>query len=231
MSNERSIEDLVAAYAVDAVSIDERAEVEEALRLDPGLTRQLEEHRQVAAALAASTLPSHLPEPPAELWTRIRQSLPENEVMQVTKLEPRRTWISRAVAGLAIAAAVAIGVVFSQAVLESDPSIDQAAAAARDASTSELVTLEGDITAQVVLSADGVGYIFAGDLPPLPSDRTYQLWAIVDDQVISAGILGNRPGTAPFNVDAQLSGLALTEEDAGGVISSSNDAVALWVQG
>ena len=64
-----------------------------------------------------------------------------------------------------------------------------------------VVALSGEVNAEVVLGRDGVGYLVSGDLPPLSSESTYQLWAIVDDRVISAGVLGGAPTVAPFNVD------------------------------
>ncbi len=66
-------------------------------------------------------------------------------------------------------------------------------------------------------------------MPQLAEDRTYQLWAIVDDRVISAGVMGSDPGVSPFQVVGSLAGLALTEEIAGGVVTSQEQPVALWL--
>jgi hypothetical protein len=41
----------------------------------------------------------------------------------------------------------------------------------------------------------------------LGPDRTYQLWGVIGDQVISLGVLGARPGVEPFTVDGDLTAL------------------------
>ncbi len=89
--------------------------------------------------------------------------------------------------------------------------------------------MTGEVTAEVVLGEDGTGYLVPGDLPALSDDSTYQLWAIVDERVISAGVLGADPGIAPFHLDtgAPVNGFALTVEVAGGVVSSDQAAVSV----
>ncbi|MBT8215807.1 MAG: anti-sigma factor, partial [Acidimicrobiia bacterium] len=82
----------------------------------------------------------------------------------------------------------------------------------------------------IVLMPDGTGYLAEHSLQPLPADRTYQLWAIIDGKVISAGILGPNPGVVPFHIDPEgFEGFAITEEVVGGVESSQNDPVVAWV--
>ena len=76
---------------------------------------------------------------------------------------------------------------------------------------------------------DGTGFLIGDALPELETDRTYQLWAIVDGRVISAGVFGNHPGVSPFQVVGDLDGLVVTEEAMGGVVSSSNPPVAVWL--
>ena len=77
---------------------------------------------------------------------------------------------------------------------------------------------------------DGTGYLAEHTLEPLPADRTYQLWAIVDGKAISAGILGPEPGVVPFHIDRDgFQGFAITEEVIGGVTSSENDPVVAWL--
>ncbi len=89
------------------------------------------------------------------------------------------------------------------------------------------------VEARVVIGADGIGYIYADTLPALGDDRTYQLWAIVDgeagQQVISAGIMGSDPEISPFQVTGDLVGLAITNEVAGGVVTSAEDPTTLWI--
>ena len=66
-------------------------------------------------------------------------------------------------------------------------------------------------------------------LPTLPENRTYQLWAIVGERVISVGVMGNRPEITAFRVEGQLAGLAISEEILGGVVVSEQDPVGVWL--
>ena len=51
----------------------------------------------------------------------------------------------------------------------------------------------------------------------------------MDDKVISAGVLGNRPALVPFHIDPDgLRGLVITQEEAGGVPQSEADPVVAW---
>lgn len=50
-------------------------------------------------------------------------------------------------------------------------------------------------------TTSGEGFIDAGDLPTLALNRTYQLWAIVGDRVISVGLIA-RPASWPSTQDA-----------------------------
>ena len=77
---------------------------------------------------------------------------------------------------------------------------------------------------------DGTGYLTRHTLRPLPADRTYQLWAIIDGEVISAGVLGADPGVVPFRIDpGGFEGFAITEEAVGGVAASENQPVVAWL--
>ena len=48
----------------------------------------------------------------------------------------------------------------------------------------------------------GTGFLSASGLPELPETETYQLWGVYgDEDVISLGVLGNRPGIEPFTAE------------------------------
>ncbi len=79
--------------------------------------------------------------------------------------------------------------------------------------------------AVAMLQPGGLGMISLHDLPDLGPDRTYQLWGVIDDEVISLGVLGARPGVEPFTVNGDLSALVVTDEVAGGVTSSQQPAL------
>ncbi|MEZ5382102.1 MAG: hypothetical protein R2754_09965 [Microthrixaceae bacterium] len=103
-----------------------------------------------------------------------------------------------------------------------------AQAALADPST-ELVDLAGSdllINVRAAVTENGTGYLFAEDLPELPDDQTYQLWAAREDKVISVGVLGPRPTVSAFHTDPGVKALAITVETSGGVVRSGHDPVA-----
>ena len=70
-----------------------------------------------------------------------------------------------------------------------------------------------------MVQPDGTGLLAAQDLPAL-QDKDYQLWGVIGDQVISLGVLGERPEVVPFSAAGDLRGLAITAEQPGGVVTS-----------
>lgn len=106
---------------------------------------------------------------------------------------------------------------------------DQALAAASDPARREirLASAQGQPAATGVLLPDGRLYLFDDHLQPLSADRTYQLWGVFPDKrVVSLGLLGHDPDVALFRGDPALVALAITEERAGGVVSSTNQPPA-----
>jgi hypothetical protein len=104
-----------------------------------------------------------------------------------------------------------------------------ATAAMADPSAEEvkLTSLDGHSGARLVRQGDGTGFLRGDKLPALPSDRTYQLWAVRDDAKISLGVLGNQPGVSPFRIAGPVMGYAITDEVAGGVAASKNAPVVV----
>ncbi|MDH3307877.1 MAG: anti-sigma factor, partial [Acidimicrobiia bacterium] len=111
--------------------------------------------------------------------------------------------------------------------------VEAVLAATMQQPSSTFVNLDGSGATEVlvVLSSDGTGYVARHNLPALTDGRTYQLWAVIDDRVISAGVLGPDPGVVPFRVDTpDLQGFAITAETSGGVAVSSEQPVAAWLK-
>ena len=60
-------------------------------------------------------------------------------------------------------------------------------------------------------------------MPGLGENKTYQLWGVVENgDAISLGIFGPNPEIESFTVESEVAVLALTIEDAPGVISDGN---------
>ena len=223
--------DLLAVYALDAVDADERAVVEEHLRVCPRCRAELAEHREVTALLAHTGAPA-----PEQVWDRIARSLdeapPAVPLGEVLALEDRRARRRGNRALLVLGAAAALIVtLLSVAVFQQAQDIDelktngveQAAKAALDdegSRTVELASEDDRVHASVVIAPDGRGFVYEDTLPALSADETWQLWGVQGDEAISLGVLGPDPGTVAFRVEDPVELLAVTREQAGGVVTS-----------
>ncbi len=248
--------DLLAVFALDA--IDDPAEIEQLTRHLSGCADcrdELDRHRSAAAALAEGTLGA-----PPSLWKRIKDDIDPSQQepsTDVIVLPTRSTSRWLAVAAIAsLLAAASLGGILAAArgelaesqerlalleqelgqqdatieALRSNPTalaIDLARASDRTLQAA----LDGEIGhGDIVVDADGHGWLTDIEFDPLDDSQTYQLWAIQDGVVVSAGILGSDPSTVSFQIDpSRLDGLAITIEIAGGVVSSSNGAAAIWM--
>lgn len=86
----------------------------------------------------------------------------------------------------------------------------------------------GGTSLDAVILPGGQGYLYGSTLTPLPSSQTYQLWGVVGDQQISYGILGADPAAVvSFRAGAGVAALAVTDEVAGGVVSTTHQPIAL----
>jgi hypothetical protein len=86
---------------------------------------------------------------------------------------------------------------------------------------------DGRLSAEAVLLPDGTGYLVRSNLPPLPNSRTYQLWAVHGGTTVSVGVLGPTPEPMAFRAAGDISALAITEEVAGGVVSTREPPLVL----
>lgn len=225
-----AVQELLGAYALDAVSAEERRAVEAHLLECPRCRAEVAEHLETAAMLAGSGAA------PDGVWDRIASSLGDAPVVLDLERAGRRRdpwrWITSAVAAVAVAAALSLGV----AVRETQQRVDritaglqqdglEAAAMAAvfdpDATSITLTSSDGSVRVDAVVLPRGTGYLVRDDLPALPAGRTYQLWALGGANPISAGVLGDDPGIVAFRVDPGLRGLAITRERAGGSVSPS----------
>ena len=253
----RELEELLGAYALDALEAEETDALERHLPTCARCRGEVEEYREVAALLAHSGAAA-----PEGLWDRIAQSL-EGEAPDIapppappflpsaaptgagqawpeTLPASRRTWQTRA-AGAILAAAAAVIVVLGVQMANQDQRLDemaallsvdalerayQAAEATPDSELIEVKSFDGQIDTQAVVTEEGVGYLWAADLPRLEEGRTYQLWGDVGDRRVSLGPLGPEPEVVPFEVSEQLVGVAITEEAEPGVIVSEQPVLA-----
>jgi anti-sigma-K factor RskA len=243
------IDDLLGAYALDAVEPHEREVVERHLAGDPDARAEVDEMRETAAVLAS--LPVTDERAPAALWDRIAGAIalpadggdttaePEAAPANVVPFaRPKRSASipMRLAVPIAAVAALIIAVLGVQVVSDTPNRPLDVAAAYNDALSNGAakVALQspggGSVAAQIALQADGTGYLRNDNLAPLPAGKTYQLWAVsksaTGQRVISAGVLGNELGAAAFHVDGRPTAFAITVEDAPGVVASTQEPAA-----
>jgi hypothetical protein len=109
--------------------------------------------------------------------------------------------------------------------MKHDP-IERAAVAAMiqpGAHVVDLISRDRAWSAHLVMRRDGTGFMMDSNLPRLPRDRTYQLWAVVerdgDSSVIPVSTLGREAATSMFHIEGTVVRLQITEETAPGGIS------------
>jgi anti-sigma-K factor RskA len=239
------LDELLAAYALDAVEADERAQVDAWVARTPRARRDVDELRETASLLTFSAED----EVPTDLWSRIEAQL--SEAPPPLRLAPvrdhdgrhqgarssRRAWLAGIAAALVLAVAVGIGVVEVRRNSDQDARLNQmaidvrgtamqraanAAAMEPGARVAELTSERGTVMASVVTTVDGRGYVVVDNLPKLPPGQTYQLWALMPDgmqpTMVSVGVLGRSPTVSAFTTDTKVMGYGLTTEDSPGVM-------------
>jgi anti-sigma factor RsiW len=251
--NHQELIDALGAYALDAMDPDEAETIRRHLEECPRCTEEVAQHHQVAALLGNAG-----GEAPAHLWDQIAGKIgeapSEGPRAMLSLVSPatggrtrspgsaRRGGISRRVVLLGAAAALVVVALLSVQVarlnnrvgtLDASGGINRLAQQALVNPAAQKVMLDsvntaGAAVAEVVILPSGNAYLVNKGLPSLPSDETYQLWGRTDTQLISLGVLGNRPTNAAFSVGQGSRYLAylVTAEQSGGVVSTSHRPVA-----
>ncbi|ACU54504.1 conserved hypothetical protein [Acidimicrobium ferrooxidans DSM 10331] len=221
---------LLGAWALDALDPDEAKALEAHLAVCTQCALEADELRAAAGLLATTTT-----EPAPDLWDSIAGHLGQSpaEPRQPTVHAPRRPRaghrrgrIATVVAGLALAVAGAgIGGVVALAhevhtLNQHAASLGTAAStiAATPGTTVIDLTDSHDIpTATLALTPSGTAVLTAVRLPALSRSKTYQVWAITTQGVISIGLLGANPTVTVLHAPTRgLHAVAITAEPASG---------------
>ena len=229
------LQELLGAYALDAVEPHEAAAVEDHLRSCPRCRAEVADHRETAAYLAHAGA-----EAPPALWDRIAGAIdaPAGAVPLAPRFAGRgsqRRWATALVA-VAGAAAAAVIVVLGVQVRDQERRMDEMEAALAVADRGLAAAMADPAAVMMGLVGDGgthvpvvisgrTAWLQAGTLPALAPGRTYQLWGLAGEDLVSVAVLGHDPGVVSFDV-AGYSLLAITEEVAPGVVRSENEPVA-----
>jgi anti-sigma-K factor RskA len=258
MSHEQALE-LAGLYALDALTPDERAAVDAHIASCTRDHSEFATLGGLAPALAAVADPLDAPGSlkdnilaayradvaPKAVPATAPAPTPLTQPVVATTTRPRRwqapTWMGWAAAAVAIVllAVVSVyGLNLRQQADQARTRADQlaAAVAAMTAPGSEVAILHGSGAASGVsgfvafpTSTTGQGYMVVTDVPPLPTDKTYQAWYITDGTPTSAGTM-----TADASGSIVVSGLepldgaqvvAVTVEPDGGSDQPTSDPI------
>lgn len=214
-----AIHDLAGAYALDALDDLERARFEQHLAKCPTCQADVAEFRQTAAHLGRSVAEAPPPALRASVLAAIGETRQERPAVAHVTTGPARRWVT---AVAAVAAALVIGVLSVQLIDTrgrlSDTESLAAVMSAADATTVPLHGEGGD--GRMVWSPSlGRSVLVVDGLPDIADDRAFQLWYVVDDEQIPAGVYhadGHRivaeAGDMPEGIDV----IGITEEDGEG---------------
>ncbi|MDQ3107992.1 MAG: anti-sigma factor [Actinomycetota bacterium] len=223
------VQELLGAYALDALDDAEVDIVDVHLRTCPRCRAEVEEFRETAAQLAFGGVSA-----PPGVWEKIQEALeeapPKLELARVIPLRASR-WQTVG-ARLTAAAAVVISMIALgvSVIGGSDPASDlddEIAAAFRDPSAQHVQLVAGDGAAAevIILPAEGRAYLAKDSLPKLAAGDTYQLWGQQGATKVSLGVLGNDPDRLRLPIGGVYEALAITAEKKPGVVASDNPAV------
>jgi len=221
------IEELLGAYALDALDADERQTVEAHLESCPRCRAEVAAHREVAGLLGNAAVAGDGPAvAPDALWDRIASSLQEEPPALSPVVRPMRRRRSSLVVLLgAVAAALTLTVgLLAAKVANLDTKVNSLSAQesvskvirSSTHKTVELTSANGHWRAQAVLLPNGDGYLINPSMPVLGRSQTFQLWALSNGKVVSIGVLGRLPSPAPIHVEPTMTLLMITAEPLGG---------------
>jgi anti-sigma-K factor RskA len=225
MSAHAPLDELLGAYALDALDETERRAIEEHLEQSAEARAELRQLRIAVDALGATERDASCPE---GAWDRIHAAITDGPDRDLPVLHlpatARRHRPPRLVAAaLALAAALVVGLGLGAAVHRgqapsNEAAVERLADAALKDTNARVGTLAGEGTpaVRVVVEPGGHGYLFGGDLPSLPPGRTYQLWTLDGAAPVSLAVLGPNPRIVPFSAGAAATTLAITDEAAPG---------------
>jgi anti-sigma-K factor RskA len=222
--------DDLAAYAVDAVEAHERPALEAHLASCPSCRRELATHQEALSRMIGDE------SPPTGVWDEIaRQTAPTagavagsggtapGDVVPPRPPRHRRT-VGRAgprrlvLAGLAAAAAVVVAVgVLPRAWDGADDGPATTEVVAPELPVGEITAADGTPVARVDADDRGSYVELMAVVPPLPTDRTYQLWSLDGPDPVSLGLLGTGADpVARVSLPEGTTSVAISDEPAGG---------------
>jgi anti-sigma-K factor RskA len=236
-------QELLAAYALDAVDGPERLDLERHVEGCVRCASELDAYRGVSSALGNVSEPA-----PSHVWRSISAHLYDDVDSDATPpfraLAPaqppvtpiasrHRTLSQRAKVTVTICsvAAAALVTLLSVNLVRADHHVSQltralgvaarGAVVAAETTTGHVdVTLSNSRGAKIAtfVLLDGHGYLVSSHMSTLPTTQTYQLWGLFNGTPISIGLMGANPSNVQFTVASSVlpRELAVTIEPASG---------------
>lgn len=244
-----------AAYALNALSEQERAEFEAKANESEAMRNEVSEMSGTAALLGLASPPV---QPSADLKASLMAKiattpqLPREETADAAPARaeaatPAATpatakanarWFTRPtriLAAAAVAAALFVGgTVVGQAIVRNDFDVAQATAltqlqTADDAQQASVELADGGVATLVWSLEQRRSAVLVDDLKPLPEGKTYQLWYIGEKGPISAGTFEAAESGVSWRVlDGQMTGgdvVGVTVEPEGGSAQPTTDPI------
>ena len=223
-------DDLKEAYALGALSEEERREVEDYLGKYPELHAEMDDLESVANLLALAPQ-EHEPSPKLrrDLLRRISSSPGATPVADPST---RRTtfWRLFGPGGLAAAAAlvlVTIGMFTWNASLQEENQTLQGELQGQQTYALQSTGAAQEVRGEVVRLGDERAVLVVEDLPSAPEGKTYEAWILREDIPEPAGLFEpNDTGAAAAPLEGSIEGadaVAVTVEPSGGSSSPTSD--------
>lgn len=197
--------DLIAAYALDALDLEEREMFEDHLARCESCRDEIAELSAAAAALAFGAEPVS---PPPALRERILEAA-RSERPNVVPLRPRGPRVLAAVSAVAASVAVGLGIW--------DVSLHDRLGKAHNEAL-QRVAISG-ATGSLVVSSGQTAALILSDLPAAPGGKTYEAWVIKGGKATSAGLFSGGHGMTYVSIGRHVpkgATVGVTVEPAGG---------------
>ena len=220
---ETGIHELTAAYALDALDVDDRASYEAHLSGCDRCREELAAFWETTEALAVATAG---PQPRPELRGRILDAA-RAEGQNVVPFEPRNRRLAPALGAVAaIAAVAAIGLGLYAVNVSNDlddarsalADTQQAQAVLADPASRDVELAAGD--GRLVVGENGDAVLVLDTVDPAPSGKTYEAWIIEGETPRPAGLFPGADGQDVVLIDGTVAPgavVAVTVENADGV--------------
>ena len=223
-------DDLKEAYALGALSEEERREVEEYLGTHPELRAEVDDLESVANLLALAPR-EYEPSPKLrrDLMNRISSS---PDATPATDPSSRQGGLWRlfgpgGLAAAAVLALVAIGMFAWNASLQEENQALQGELQGQRTYALQGTGVAQEVQGEVVRLGDERTVLVAEDLPSPPEGETYEAWILRDDVPEPAGLFEpNETGSAAAPIEGSIEGadaVAVTVEPSGGSSSPTSD--------